>query len=170
MTDPDPTKRISSNKIIEMKNDWIVQIKHIHNDPLLYSIVINDNDMDINSSQLSHYILYHKLMISKKNDMKELESLDPNNRKLVAWYSMETYEEFKNIIFSERFNHISKHLDNDIKTQIIEIIKRTFAVYSTPKLISDLIENNLRNIETPPGFNVSEWECCFCRKPFPNSS
>jgi hypothetical protein len=155
--------------IIEDRNRWLIEIEDFDSDPLLYSIIANDDDIDkITLNPLSHYILWKKLMMEKERELQwsNRDHLNRNfnrryKRKIFNntqnWirfkFSMEDYNKLTDRIRSEKFT-INSNLDEPMKRQIIGITKHAFTVHMSHELICDFINENVQNI-----YPFGNWKC-----------
>jgi hypothetical protein len=157
ITDSSPKSRPSCKKILNGKSDWLIEIKHITDEPLLYEAYesVNQNDIDsVVQNPVSH-ILYHKLRMSKESEIEEFEKRKDNRN----YWTTERYNLVSDVIRSDQFL-IDSNLDDRIEPQIIMIINRAFIVHSIPPLIRDLIKENIQKCDYVIPDNC-EWECLF---------
>ncbi len=146
--------RWSVSDLLKAKNDWLLTMNDIKEEPQLCDIVMNENLDKYNMNPLSDYIVMKKLMIKNETELiTESREYD--------WNTIDNYKKICDVVVGNDMriysNFNAKYL-NCSAQQIMDIIKHAFCVHASQELIRSLIVRKLRKIVSDMTL-VWEYDC-----------
>ncbi len=140
--------RWSVSELLMSKNEWLLTMDDIEEEPQLRDIVMNRVLGKDNMNPLSDYIVGKKLMIKKETELKTESHEYP-------WNTIDNHKKICDMIVSHDMKIYSNFDDENtlkylnVGTQkIVDIIKHAFCVHASQELIHSFIVQKLQKLTT----------------------